>query len=141
MTQTQAETAIVPVWDLADRMTKALRESGIGVAEMAGYLGVSRDSIGRWINGRNEPKRAAVVAWAAITNIDLTWLETGQAPALELVPGPDSVRQQGLEPRTRWYGVKRPDLHVLAGGLTVNHRLTPNRPLHSVPTIALVVAS
>lgn len=81
MTQTALAGGVVPEWDLADRLTKALRYSGLGVSDMATQLGVSRESVGRWINGRNAPKRAAVVAWASITGCDLYWLENGQDPS------------------------------------------------------------
>lgn len=56
-----------------------MRDSGIGVASMALQLGVSRETIGRWINGRGEPRRGSIVAWASITGVDLKWLETGEA--------------------------------------------------------------
>lgn len=32
-------------WDVADKMRKALRSSGVGVQEMADFLGMSRNSI------------------------------------------------------------------------------------------------
>lgn len=106
-------------------MSKALRESGIGVAEMANYLGVSRDTIGRWTNGRGEPKRAAVVAWAAITNVDLDWLETGNGWAPRVSnPEPAVSKHFGLE---LVHSVKRP--------------LTANRAADLGRTLTLVVAS
>jgi hypothetical protein len=39
----------VPAWDLADRLRKTLRESGVGVQEMADYLEVSRNTVSAWI--------------------------------------------------------------------------------------------
>ena len=70
----------VPEWTLADRLARSLRETGIGVSGMATQLGVSRETVGRWINGHGEPKRAALLARAAITGVDLHWLETGEDP-------------------------------------------------------------
>lgn len=35
----------IPEWDLADRMRKSLRHSGVGVQEMADYLGVARNTV------------------------------------------------------------------------------------------------
>jgi transcriptional regulator with XRE-family HTH domain len=69
----------IPAWDLSDRLGKALRDSGIGVSAMADQLGISRETIGRWINGRGKPRRGSIVAWAAITGVDFRWLETGEA--------------------------------------------------------------
>lgn len=73
----------IPSWDLHDRLGKALRDSGLGVSDMAEQLGVSRETIGRWVNGRGAPKRGSLVAWASVTGVDFRWLETGenQAPA------------------------------------------------------------
>lgn len=78
MTTHPAESAIVPEWDFADRMAKALRVSGYSVQDVADRLGVNRDTISRWINGRNKPGRPALMAWAAVTGVDLGWLETGE---------------------------------------------------------------
>lgn len=81
MTAMRSDEGIVPEWDLADRLSKSLREAGIGVAQMAGFLGVTRETIGRWINGRGVPRRHALLAWAAVTGVSLEWLETGEARA------------------------------------------------------------
>lgn len=69
----------VPVWDLADRLGKALKDSGIGVGAMAAQLGVSRETVGRWINGRGVPRRAVLITWSLVTGVDFRWLETGAA--------------------------------------------------------------
>lgn len=67
----------VPEFDRADRMRKALRASGVGVQEMADYLGVSRGTISTWINGRIEPGKQSVRLWAIRTGVPYEWLETG----------------------------------------------------------------
>ncbi|WP_224751704.1 helix-turn-helix domain-containing protein [Microbacterium helvum] len=80
--------------DLADRMTKALRHSGIGVQEMADYLEVSRNAVSSWINGRNEPRRRDLRAFALRTGYPMSWLEKGKRAPLDLSPdaeGLDSV--------------------------------------------------
>lgn len=70
----------VPQMDLADRLRKTLRETGIGVSEMALRIGVTRETVGTWINGRITPKGPSLLAWATITGCDLSWLETGLTP-------------------------------------------------------------
>lgn len=96
MTSASAEPQVrgaIPTVSLGDRMYLAMRYAGIGVQEMADSLGMTRESVGRWINGRGEPKRGTVVAWATLTGVDLEWLEGGV------------VRHEGLEPPTRCLGV------------------------------------
>ena len=81
---------VVPEWDTADRMRKALRTAHVGVGEMAEYLGVGPSTVSTWINGKFRPSPQTLRLWSIRTGVPLEWLETG------------SVRHQGLEPRTRW---------------------------------------
>lgn len=67
-------------FDKADRMRRALRVSGIAVGEMADYLQVSRNTVTAWINGRNEPRRRDLAAFALRTGFPVKWLETGEQP-------------------------------------------------------------
>ena len=67
----------VPRWDTADRMRKALRVAGIGVSEMADYLGVSRTSVSNWINGRVPPSIQTLRLWALRTGVPYPWLLGG----------------------------------------------------------------
>ena len=83
-----AET--VPEFDRTDRMALALRHAGLTNQDMADYLGVTRETVSRWVNGRSTPNRGMLRLWAMRTGVPLEWLETGE------------VRHQGLEPRTRW---------------------------------------
>lgn len=64
----------VPVFDVADRMRKALRHSGLGVQEMADYLGVARNSVSNWINGRFPPSTQTLRLWALKTGVSYGWL-------------------------------------------------------------------
>ena len=72
MTSTDA-----PAWDLADRMRKALRHSGIGAQEIADYLGVSRTSVSSWINGRITPSTQTLRLWALRCDVPFDWLRSG----------------------------------------------------------------
>lgn len=68
-------------WDLADRLRKSLRVSGLGVHEIAAALGVSRNTASNWINGRGEPSHNQLAVWAALTDAPVCWLESGERPA------------------------------------------------------------
>lgn len=70
-------SAGVPEFDLADRMRKALRQSGVGALEMADYLGVSRNTVSNWINGRVPPGKQSIRLWAMKTGVPYEWLHDG----------------------------------------------------------------
>ena|GEM_PF-1313038 len=82
-------------WDTADRIRKALRESGIGVSEAAERLEVNRNTIGNWINGHIMPNTQSLYAIAAITGVPYEWLKTGKAPSEDEAGG----RPGGSDPR------------------------------------------
>lgn len=64
-------------WDLSDRLSKALKVSGLKVQDMAEYLGVSRGSVGNWINGRVVPSTQTIRLWALRTGAPYEWLKDG----------------------------------------------------------------
>lgn len=76
-------------FDLADRLRKSLRVSGVSVGSMASSLGVSRNTVSNWINGRGRPCVAQLAVWAALTDAPASWLETGELPP--------RVRDESLE--------------------------------------------
>ena len=59
-------------------MRKSLRHSGMGVGEMALYLGVQRNTVSTWINGHITPSRQTLMLWAEKTETTVRWLETGE---------------------------------------------------------------
>ena len=79
MTNAPAEGNI-PQFDLADRLRKALRVADVPVQEIADYLGVSRNTVGSWINGRVVPQTAFIRLWAMRTGVPFEWLATGESP-------------------------------------------------------------
>ena len=85
MTEQRQETSTVE-WDVADRMRKALRVSSTRVGVMADYLGVTRNTVGNYINGHTGPDKRTLRLWALRTGQPLEWLETG---AVTTVEGPD----------------------------------------------------
>ena len=95
---TITQTAMALEMDRADRMKKALRVSGLTVNDVADQLEVSRNTVGSWINGRIEPRRTSVMAFAQLTGVPVEWIEFGTVP--ENWQGP--ARTQGL-------GVVRPE--------------------------------
>lgn len=74
-------------FDLADRLRKSLRVSDISVQEMADYLEVSRNTVGRWLSGAGEPKRLYLRMWAMKAGVPLEWLQTGHIK--NETPSPD----------------------------------------------------
>jgi transcriptional regulator with XRE-family HTH domain len=76
-------TDTVPTWDLADRMRKSLRTSGLSVQEIADELGVGRSTVSAWINGRNRPATPALKLWAIRTGVPYEWLRDGTNPQVE----------------------------------------------------------
>ena len=67
----------IPQRDEADRLGKALKHRGIKVGEMADYLGVSRNTVGNYINGRTSPDKRTLRLWALRTGVPMEWLEHG----------------------------------------------------------------
>lgn len=85
MSEQPATLAGVPEWDTADRLRKALRQSRTGTQEMADYLGVSRQSVGNWINGRVAPSTQTLRLWALRTGVSYEWI-TGATPPDRGIP-------------------------------------------------------
>ncbi len=86
MTEQREPDAAVPEFDLADRMRKSLRHGGVTVAEMADYLGVSRQSVGNWIGGRIEPDIRTLRLWALRAGVPYPWLCHGTLDPCVLGP-------------------------------------------------------
>lgn len=96
----------IPTWELQDRIARARRHAGLEQGELAERSGLSRKSISRYETGLSTPRRPALIAIALATGVDLNWLETGKTPAGDNPGGGGAVGHQGLEPRTRCFGVK-----------------------------------
>lgn len=100
------EQGRIPRWDLADRLRKSLREAGLGVQEIADYLGVSRYSVRNWINGHNRPSAPTIRLWAMRTGVSYGWLRKGEGwrPTAGELAGalPGEVGQLRKEHRNSW---------------------------------------
>jgi transcriptional regulator with XRE-family HTH domain len=66
-------------WDLADRLHKALRISGVSNAEMAAALGVHRNTVSNYLRGKKVDRRT-LVTWSITCGVPLQWLQTGEIP-------------------------------------------------------------
>jgi transcriptional regulator with XRE-family HTH domain len=82
----QPDTAGLPKWDLADRMTKSLRHAGLGVAEIADYLDVSPRTVSNWLSGRITPPAAKARLWALRTGVPFTWFCHGSLEPCDIAP-------------------------------------------------------
>ena len=80
MSEMQAPAPIELQWDVADRLRKSLRASGVSVGDMADYLEVHRNSVGAWLNDRTRPDHRTLMLWAMRTGVPLPWLEHGESP-------------------------------------------------------------
>lgn len=96
---------LVPEFDLADRMRKALRSSEVGVMEMADYLGVARNTISNWINGHVAPSKQSLRLWAMRTGVSFEWLQTGENPH-QAVPDEGAVMLPRLDSNQQPAGYK-----------------------------------
>ncbi len=70
----------IPEWDMADRLAKSLRVAHLSSMEMAEYLEVHRNTVSAWLNGRSEPKRPQLIAWALRTGLSYDWIKNGTDP-------------------------------------------------------------
>lgn len=100
------ETALHLEFDLADRMRKALRVSGVKAGEMADYLDVANGTVSTWINGRIVPSAQTLRLWALRTGVPYSWLKDGTQNPHQGGPGGGNevVRPEGFEPPTFWFG-------------------------------------
>lgn len=67
-------------FDLLDRLGKSLRVSGMSASAIAAELGVHRNTISNYLNGKTPIDRRTIVAWAHFTGVPLPWLESGATP-------------------------------------------------------------
>lgn len=92
----KANPATVPEWDLADRLRKSLRTSGISVGEMAAHLEVSSNTVSNYINGHTTPNAATLRTWALRTDVPFEWVRHGEITD----NGPSAAPGLGNTPNT-----------------------------------------
>lgn len=84
----KARNQDIPQWDVADRLHKSLRVTGLSVQDMADELEVHRNTVSAWLNGRSRPKKTQLIAWALKTGLPYEWLAHGDG----MEPGTDPDR-------------------------------------------------
>ena len=121
MSTQHADGAHVPEDTFELRLAIArFHAGGISAAEAGLRVGVSGQTWRNWESGASgAAKKPAMLAYIAQQlHVDEAWLRDGGPMAAAGNPRPDGpdgggvVRHQGLEPRTRWFGVFGSDLHV-----------------------------
>lgn len=101
MTNAAYNNGNVPLWDETDRLRKSLRVAKMTAGEMADYLGIARETISTWLNGKHKPSRSNVKLWALRTGVPYAWIvDDGSSH------DPDGVHPPGLEPGTHWLRVE-----------------------------------
>lgn len=82
-----------PAWTLGWRLQRALAHAGLSIEEMAAELGVSRQTVSRWLNEHGSPKRGYLTVWAMRCGVPFDWL-TGDAR--EVVQSGHIVRKSAI---------------------------------------------
>lgn len=67
-------------FDLADRIRKAMRVSGLDQVELGALVGVSGSAVSGWARGKVTPAHHYVERIASATGVPLNWLTSGPAP-------------------------------------------------------------
>ena len=88
-------------FDILDRLAKSLRVSGMKPGDMARALGVHRNTVGNYLNGRTPIDKRTLIAWAfaCAPEVTVEWLETGHTPD-EPPPGPHGLPETIPDDRT-----------------------------------------
>lgn len=78
----------IPEWTLGWKLKRALNYAELSAQDMAAELGVHVATVSRWMNDRESPRRAYLMAWALRCGVPFGWL-TGD----EELPRVDSNHQ------------------------------------------------
>jgi len=84
MSEPTTTSPVVPDWTRGWRLRRALEYAGIGVAEMADELGVSRQTLTRWMHNDGVPIRSVYLKqWALRCGVPLEWITEGSTAGYE----------------------------------------------------------
>ena len=99
------EPGQIPEFDMGDRLKKAIEVSDLSVAAMAEYVGVTRETLSRYLNGRQDAPIAIVRLISIRTGVPFHWLQTGETPAGP-GEGPDGGSSDSAPSRARTYDLR-----------------------------------
>lgn len=78
---------------LSERIQHATRRAGVASGAIAKALGVHKNTVSSWMNGRTSPRRRELAQIAAMTGYPLDWLESGSPEQASIVvPSEEVVR-------------------------------------------------
>lgn len=102
------------------RLRIAREHAGLDQSQLAEFIGVSRNTISNAETGNVAPRKIVVNAWALACGVPVTWIWTGEPPA---VPPPTS----GL-------GITSPDsprVIPLTSAIFARQRRSPRKKAHA----------
>jgi transcriptional regulator with XRE-family HTH domain len=88
----QALGALVPEFSFGDRLRKARELAGYDRTAIGEVLGIHRQTIARYESDLAKPSSSVVVVWSLLTQVDLSWIQTGQC-----TPRDSNSEPTGLE--------------------------------------------
>lgn len=101
---TALEGGHIPPSRLSYRLLISRLEADLSQQELADRIGINRQTLSTYENGRRDPRKIVLNAWALATGVPVSWLKDGvggwQPPSPD-----DPVRPKGFEPPTFWLGV------------------------------------
>lgn len=100
---------------LPNRLRAARELTGMDQGEFAERAGLSRTGVNAAEGGKSTPRRSTLKLWALTSGVPLYWIETGETPSPD-GEGVSTVRPEGFEPPTFWFGAKSPRPAVIAIG-------------------------
>jgi len=80
------EQGNVPVIEVKHRLRIAREHAGLDQDQLAERMEVGRSTVSNAENGRGEPRRSTINAWAMACGVPASWIRTGQTPGN--FPGP-----------------------------------------------------
>jgi transcriptional regulator with XRE-family HTH domain len=73
---------VIPSINLPKRLEIAREHRGMTQAELGDVLGIGRTAVGKCEQGRRQPSRAEVIAWALATGVRFDWLAGADFPVV-----------------------------------------------------------
>lgn len=70
-------TTEAPVFEMRHRLGLAMEHAELDADDMATRLGCAATTVRNYLSGRTTPRRAVVMAWAALCDVPFEWLKQG----------------------------------------------------------------